>query len=176
MLKLKPKPHIVGSESVSRVSVDHGLIVFFIISDAGCDGRGADSNSESGVGRSTPTSCPSARSKLSDDSLLLSQIPLKPSLKMTMIGSGPFSLSWLKYLWRAKCIESFDFYFSTMEDDIIVDQVTSQDIVDDFELGKDEVVDVKDKELNKQKLRRRVDQCKVCSSVIETNKSLISTR
>lgn len=63
-----------------------------------------------------------------------------------------------------------------MEDDIIVDQVTSQDIVDDFELGKDEVVDVKDKELNKQKLRRRVDQCKVCSSVIETNKSLISTR
>ncbi|KAG5406651.1 hypothetical protein IGI04_012770 [Brassica rapa subsp. trilocularis] len=40
-------------------------------------------------------------------------------------------------------------------------QVTSQDIVDDFELGKDEVVDVKDKELNKQKLRRRVDQCKI---------------
>nr|VDC82905.1 unnamed protein product [Brassica rapa] len=48
-----------------------------------------------------------------------------------------------------------------MEDDIIVDQVTSQDIVDDFELGKDEVVDVKDKELNKQKLRRRVDQYKI---------------
>ena len=63
-----------------------------------------------------------------------------------------------------------------MEDDIIVDQVTSQHIVDDFELGKEEVVDVKDKELNKQKLRRRVDLYKVCSSVIETNKSLISTR
>ncbi|CAH8387767.1 unnamed protein product [Eruca vesicaria subsp. sativa] len=35
----------------------------------------------------------------------------------------------------------------TTEDDIIVDQVTSQDTVDDFELGKDEVVDVKDKEI-----------------------------
>ncbi|KAL0727691.1 hypothetical protein Bca4012_023784 [Brassica carinata] len=78
---------------------------------------------------------PKVGNKLSDDSLLLSQIPLKPSLKMTMIG--------------------------TTEDDIIVDQVTSDDIVDDFELGKDEVVDIKDKELNKQKLRRRVDQYKI---------------
>ena len=33
---------------------------------------------------------PKVGNKLSDDSLLLSQIPLKPSLKMTMIGS--FSL------------------------------------------------------------------------------------
>lgn len=55
------------------------------------------------------------------------------------------------------------YFFSTTEDDIIVDQVTSEDIVDDFELGKDEVVDIKDKELNKQKLRRRVDQYKVSS-------------
>ncbi|KAJ4912468.1 Ubiquitin-like domain-containing CTD phosphatase [Raphanus sativus] len=78
---------------------------------------------------------PKVGNKLSDDSLLLSQIPLKPSLKMTMIG--------------------------TTEDDIIVDQVTSDDVVDDFELGKDEVVDIKDKELNKQKLRRRVDQYKI---------------
>lgn len=54
-------------------------------------------------------------------------------------------------------------FSSTTEDDIIVDQATSQDIVDDFELGKDEVVDIKDKEINKQKLRRRIDQYKVSS-------------
>uniref|UniRef100_A0A1J3HRM5 protein-serine/threonine phosphatase n=1 Tax=Noccaea caerulescens TaxID=107243 RepID=A0A1J3HRM5_NOCCA len=78
---------------------------------------------------------PKVGNKLSDDSLLLSQIPVKASLKMTMIG--------------------------TTEDDIIVDQVTSQEIVDDFELGKDEVVDIEDKEVNKQKLRRRIDQYKI---------------
>ncbi|KAH0942193.1 hypothetical protein HID58_001830 [Brassica napus] len=78
---------------------------------------------------------PKVGNKLSDDSLLLSQIPLKPSLKMTMIG--------------------------TTEDDIIVDQVTSDDVVDDFELGKEEVVDIEDKEINKQKLRRRIDQYKI---------------
>ncbi|KAG2244953.1 hypothetical protein Bca52824_093223 [Brassica carinata] len=65
-----------------------------------------------------------SRKQASDDSLLLSQIPLKPSLKMTMA-------------------------------------MTGEDIVDDFELGKDEVVDVKDKELNKQKLRRRINQYKI---------------
>ncbi|KAG2310482.1 hypothetical protein Bca52824_022039 [Brassica carinata] len=53
----------------------------------------------------------------------------------------------------------------TTEADIIVDQVTSQDIVDDPEIGKDEVIDVKDKELNKQKLRRRIDQYKRASYV-----------
>jgi ubiquitin-like domain-containing CTD phosphatase 1 len=78
---------------------------------------------------------PKVGNKLSDDSLLLSQIPLKASLKMTMIG--------------------------TTEDDIIVDQVTSQEVVDDFELGKDEVVDIEDKEVNKQKLKRRIDQYKI---------------
>lgn len=49
----------------------------------------------------------------------------------------------------------------TVEDEIIVDQVESPEIVDDFELGQDEAVDIKDKEVNKQKLRRRIDQCKV---------------
>ncbi|XP_058091187.1 ubiquitin-like domain-containing CTD phosphatase [Magnolia sinica] len=73
--------------------------------------------------------------KLADDSLLLSQLNLKSSLKMTMIG--------------------------TVEDDIIVDQVDAPEIVDDFELGQDEVVDIKDKEVNKQKLRRRVNQYKI---------------
>ena len=48
-----------------------------------------------------------------------------------------------------------------MEDEIIVDQLESPEIVDDFELGQDEAVDIKDKEVNKQKLRRRIDQYKV---------------
>lgn len=51
----------------------------------------------------------------------------------------------------------------TVEDDIIVDQVESPDIIDDFELGQEEAVDIKDKEINKQKLKRRVEQHKVCS-------------
>ncbi|XP_028800854.1 ubiquitin-like domain-containing CTD phosphatase [Neltuma alba] len=78
---------------------------------------------------------PKVGSKLADDSLLLSQLPLKSSLKMTMIG--------------------------TTEEDIIVDPVESPEIVDDFELGQEEVVDIKDMEVNKQKLKRRVSQYKI---------------
>ncbi|XP_009776066.1 ubiquitin-like domain-containing CTD phosphatase [Nicotiana tabacum] len=78
---------------------------------------------------------PKVGSKLADETLLLSQIPLKSSFKMTMIG--------------------------TVEDDIIVDQVESPDIIDDFELGQEEAVDIKDKEINKQKLKRRVEQHKI---------------
>ncbi|EEF29359.1 ubiquitin-like domain-containing CTD phosphatase [Ricinus communis] len=78
---------------------------------------------------------PKIGNKLANDTVLLSQLPLKSSLKMTMIG--------------------------TVEDDIIVDQVDSPEIVDDFELGQDEAVDIKDKEVNKQKLRRRADQYKI---------------
>ncbi|XP_054803059.1 ubiquitin-like domain-containing CTD phosphatase [Prosopis cineraria] len=77
---------------------------------------------------------PKVGSKLADDSLLLSQLPLKSSLKMTMIG--------------------------TTEEDIIVDPVESPEIVDDFELGQEEAVDIKDMEVNKQKLKRRVNQYK----------------
>lgn len=78
---------------------------------------------------------PKVGNKLSDDSLLLSQLPLKSSLKMTMIG--------------------------TVEDDIIVDPVDTPEIIDDFELGLDEAVDIKDKDVNKQKLKRRIDQYKI---------------
>ncbi|KAK4438318.1 Ubiquitin-like domain-containing CTD phosphatase [Sesamum alatum] len=78
---------------------------------------------------------PKVGSKLADDSLLLSQIPFKTAVKMTMIG--------------------------TVEDDIIVDPVESPEIIDDFELGQDEVVDIKDKDVNKQKLRRRIEQYKI---------------
>nr|GLL28699.1 ubiquitin-like domain-containing CTD phosphatase [Ipomoea trifida] len=78
---------------------------------------------------------PKVGSKLADDCLLLSQIPIKSSLKMTMIG--------------------------TVEDEIFVDQVDSPEIVDDFEIGQEEAVDIKDKEVNKQKLRRRIEQYKI---------------
>ncbi|KAL6515200.1 hypothetical protein OROHE_018832 [Orobanche hederae] len=78
---------------------------------------------------------PKVASKLADDSLLLSQIPLKASLKMTMIG--------------------------TMEDDIIVDQAESPEIIDDLELEHDEAMDIKDNEVYKLKLRRRVEQYKI---------------
>ncbi|XP_075520685.1 ubiquitin-like domain-containing CTD phosphatase [Primulina tabacum] len=78
---------------------------------------------------------PKVGSKLADDSLLLSQIPLKASVKMTMMG--------------------------TVEDDIIVDPVETPEIIDDFELGQDESVDIKDKEVNKQKLRRRIEQFRI---------------
>ncbi|KAK4401978.1 Ubiquitin-like domain-containing CTD phosphatase [Sesamum angolense] len=87
---------------------------------------------------------PKVGSKLADDSLLLSQIPLKAAVKMTMIGIS------LRY-----------FVLPTVEDDIIVDPVESPEIVDDFELGQDEVVDIKDKDVNKQKLRRRIEQYKI---------------
>ncbi|XP_031255835.1 ubiquitin-like domain-containing CTD phosphatase isoform X2 [Pistacia vera] len=78
---------------------------------------------------------PKVGNKLADDSVLLSQLPLKAFLKMTMIG--------------------------TVEDEIIVDPVESPEIIDDFELRQEEAVDIKDKEVNKQKLRRRVNQYKI---------------
>ncbi|KAL4588455.1 hypothetical protein LXL04_001345 [Taraxacum kok-saghyz] len=83
---------------------------------------------------------PKIGSKLADDSTLLSSLPLKSSLKMTMIG--------------------------TVEDDIIVDQVDAGEIVDDFEIGQEEAVDIKDKDVNKQKLKRRVDQYKALFLII----------
>lgn len=51
----------------------------------------------------------------------------------------------------------------TVEDDIIIDQEDSPEIIDDFELGHNEVIDIKDKDVNKQKLRRRISHYKVCS-------------
>ncbi|XP_022863275.1 ubiquitin-like domain-containing CTD phosphatase [Olea europaea var. sylvestris] len=78
---------------------------------------------------------PKVGSKLADDTLLLSEIPLKASLKMTMIG--------------------------TVEDEIIVDPMDSPEIIDDFEIGQVEEVDIKDNEVNKQKLRRRIGQYKI---------------
>ncbi|KAL6138551.1 hypothetical protein ACLB2K_063832 [Fragaria x ananassa] len=76
-------------------------------------------------------------SKLADDAVLLSSLPFKSSLKLTMIGA--------------------------MEDDIIVHPVDSPDIVDGFELGQDEPVDIKDNHLNNQKLRWRGDELSKCN-------------
>ncbi|GJX41494.1 ubiquitin-like domain-containing CTD phosphatase [Tanacetum coccineum] len=173
---------------------------------------------------------PKIGNKLVDDSNLLSNLPLKSSLKMTMIGAisrrleckgeklhlqlsldslenvsmvqvdrkrttkRPFILNPIvmtlltsidvttfvgiaKYLLRITlghilllCIFFIEgwqeqtalVYFLTCEDDIIVDQVESPEIVDDFEIGQDEVVDIKDKDANKQKLRRRIELKNPC--------------
>lgn len=78
---------------------------------------------------------PKLADRLANDSVLLSQLPLKASLKMTMIG--------------------------TVEDEIVMDQADSPEIIDDFEIGQDEVVDIKDKKDNVQKLRRRIAQYKI---------------
>ncbi|KAK7247292.1 hypothetical protein RIF29_42173 [Crotalaria pallida] len=78
---------------------------------------------------------PKVGSKLNDDSLFLSQLPFKSSSKMTMIG--------------------------TTEEDIIVDPVESPEIVDDFEIGEEEALDIKDMEVNKRKLAKRINQFKV---------------
>lgn len=64
------------------------------------------------------------------------------------------------------------FCLSTVEDDLIVDQVDSPEIIDDFELGQDEAVDIKDKEVNKQKLSRRIAQYKVGSQLFICQDSL----
>ena len=55
-----------------------------------------------------------------------------------------------------------DWTCSTTEEDIIVDPVDTPDIVDDFELGQEEAVDI-DREVNKQKLKRRISHYKVIS-------------
>ncbi|ESW31562.1 hypothetical protein PHAVU_002G248400 [Phaseolus vulgaris] len=78
---------------------------------------------------------PKLASKLNDDSIFLSQLPLNSSLKMTMIG--------------------------TTEEDLLLDPVDSPEILDDLELPKDEAVDIKDMEVNKRKLARRINQVKI---------------
>lgn len=81
---------------------------------------------------------PKLASKLNDDSLLLSQLPINlnnSSLKFTMIG--------------------------TTEEDLIVDPVDTPEILDDFELPQEEAIDIKDMQVNKLKLSRRINNFKV---------------
>ncbi|KAK7399689.1 hypothetical protein VNO78_10878 [Psophocarpus tetragonolobus] len=79
--------------------------------------------------------CPKLASKLNDDSLFLSQLPLSSSLKFTMIG--------------------------TTEEDLLVDPVHSPEILDDFDLPNDHAVDIKDMHVNNDKLCRRILQFKI---------------
>ena len=48
-----------------------------------------------------------------------------------------------------------------MEDEILVEPVDAPEVLDDFELGQEDSVDIMDREVNKQKLRRRIEQFKV---------------
>lgn len=48
-----------------------------------------------------------------------------------------------------------------MEDEILVEPVDAPEVLDDFELGQEDTVDIMDREVNKQKLKRRIEQFKV---------------
>ncbi|MED6131006.1 hypothetical protein PIB30_005959 [Stylosanthes scabra] len=103
---------------------------------------------------------PKVGSKLNDDNLLLSTLPLKSSFKMTMIGCASLSLGFP--IFPLFFLSPFSFLkCRTTEEDILVDPVEAPEIVDDFELGQEDVVDVKDMEVNKQKLRRRISHFKI---------------
>lgn len=69
------------------------------------------------------------------DSMLLSQLNIKLTTKIVMMG--------------------------TVEDEILVEPVDAPEVVDDFELGQEDTVDIMDREVNKQKLRRRIEQFKL---------------
>lgn len=42
-----------------------------------------------------------------------------------------------------------------------MEPVDAPEVLDDFELGQEDTVDIMDREVNKQKLRRRIEQFKV---------------
>ncbi|BAB92447.1 CTD-like phosphatase domain-containing protein-like [Oryza sativa Japonica Group] len=69
------------------------------------------------------------------DSELISSIPFKPNVKINMIG--------------------------TVEDEIFVDQEDDPEILNDYEIGQNEVTAIKDKDVYKQKLKRRASQYKI---------------
>jgi len=52
-------------------------------------------------------------------------------------------------------------YSRTVEDEILVEPVDAPEVLDDFELGQEDTVDIMDREVNKQKLKRRIEQFKV---------------
>uniref|UniRef100_A0ACD5XB49 Uncharacterized protein n=1 Tax=Avena sativa TaxID=4498 RepID=A0ACD5XB49_AVESA len=72
---------------------------------------------------------------LNDDSVLLSSIPFKRNLKITMIG--------------------------TVEEEIFMDQPDDPEVVDDHELLKSGFTAIKDNEVYKKKLQRRASQYKL---------------
>ncbi|TKY60150.1 Ubiquitin domain-containing CTD phosphatase [Spatholobus suberectus] len=109
---------------------------------------------------------PKLASKLNDDSLFLSQLPLSSSLKMTMIGYAAVLLYFRVFfnLITRFATESLIVQVtnrSTTEENLLVDPVEDPEIVDDLELPRDEAVDIKDMEVNKHKLTRRIHQFKI---------------
>ncbi|KAL6840236.1 hypothetical protein ACP4OV_030046 [Aristida adscensionis] len=70
-----------------------------------------------------------------DDSTLLSAIPFKPNGKITMVG--------------------------TIEEEIFVGQEDSPELLDDLDFEQNEVTAIKDKDVYKQKLKRRASQYKI---------------
>lgn len=56
---------------------------------------------------------------------------------------------------------------------MLLDPVDSPEILDDLELPKDEAVDIKDMEVNKRKLTRRINQVKVFISLPLPNSSFL---
>ena len=48
-----------------------------------------------------------------------------------------------------------------MEDELLVEPVDAPEILDDFEFEEVDNLDIQDREVNKQKLRRRIEQYKV---------------
>ena len=48
-----------------------------------------------------------------------------------------------------------------MEDELLVEPVDAPEILDDFEFEEADNLDIQDREVNKQKLRRRIEQYKV---------------
>jgi ubiquitin-like domain-containing CTD phosphatase 1 len=56
--------------------------------------------------------------------------------------------------------------FRTVEDEILVEPVDAPEVLDDFELGQEDTVDIMDREVNRQKLRRRIEQFKVIFYVV----------
>ncbi|XP_006646527.1 ubiquitin-like domain-containing CTD phosphatase [Oryza brachyantha] len=70
-----------------------------------------------------------------EDSGLISSIPFKPGVKINMIG--------------------------TVEDEIFMDQEDDPVILDDYEIGQNDATAIKDKDVYKQKLKRRASQYKI---------------
>ncbi|KAL6614087.1 hypothetical protein ACP70R_036357 [Stipagrostis hirtigluma subsp. patula] len=70
-----------------------------------------------------------------EDSTLLSSIPFKPNGKLTMVG--------------------------TVEEEIFVGQEDSPELLDDLDFEQNEVTAIKDKDVYKQKLKRRASQYKI---------------
>uniref|UniRef100_M8BD99 protein-serine/threonine phosphatase n=1 Tax=Aegilops tauschii TaxID=37682 RepID=M8BD99_AEGTA len=92
---------------------------------------------------------------LNDESVLLSSLPFKPNGKLTMIGCIN------QLLKVCKDASGILTEVSTVEDEIFVDRPDDPEVLDDYEIFKDEVTAIKDNVLYKQKVKRRASQYKI---------------